>query len=419
MRLLQGNLVNLVKSHRVAELVTKRLNLVANPAFVAQFRASDAVGRVDLTTWIADDLLGRLDAYFPEGSNTLTLKYKANSAALAAQVVNTFLAAFIDTAVEMKIVSAQQTAQWFEPQMEKLRADLNAAREKLAKFQRDAQLLATTAGDPEGNPLQAVTAELSNAKTQLVKVESALQVIAANPGDRLTEVPGADNTMVTGLKSQLNTLNADIGRLRSEVGANNPRLVALVAARKSVESQLETELANSRKQLTTRVSALKGQIETLEKARSAEVQKMIDLQAQRAQLASLKQDVDFREQQLLTAAKSASASRLSSQLSLSNISPLDTATPPVTPAFPKVFLIMAAGVGAGVGLGVIFAMLAEAFDRRVRVVSDLEFAGHTAVLGTVLQGAPRRRLFARRRPKRVRRLPAKMKPVPVPAKPRA
>src|SRR6478609_6935343 len=49
MRLLQGNLVNLVKSHRVAVMVVKRLNLVGNPAFVAQFRGSDALGRVDVT----------------------------------------------------------------------------------------------------------------------------------------------------------------------------------------------------------------------------------------------------------------------------------------------------------------------------------------------------------------------------------
>jgi uncharacterized protein involved in exopolysaccharide biosynthesis len=420
MRLLQGNLVNLVKSHRVAVMVVKRLNLMANPQLVAQFRQSNAVGRVDVTEWIADDLLSRLDASFPEGTNTLTLKYKASSGVQAAQVVNAFLAAFIDAWVDMKITSAQQTAQWFEPQTDKLRADLAGAREKLAKFQHDTQLLATTStSDPESDPLQAVTVELSNAKTQLVKLQSHLQAIAANPGDRLTEVPGADNTVVTGLKSQLNSLNADIGRLRSEVGANNPRLMALVAARKSVESQLETEIANSRKQLTTRVAALKGQIADLEKARSAETQKMIDLQAQRAQLASLKQDVDFREQQLLNAAKSAGASRLQSQLSLSNISPLDTATPPVTPAFPKPFLVWAGGIGAGLALGVIFALLAESFDRRVRVVSDLEFAGQGAVLGTVLQGAPRRRLFARRRRKRVHRLPAKLKPVPVPAKPRA
>ena len=57
MRLLQGNLVNLAKSHRVAHMVVKRLNLVANPGLVAQFRASDAIGRVDVTDWMALEVL--------------------------------------------------------------------------------------------------------------------------------------------------------------------------------------------------------------------------------------------------------------------------------------------------------------------------------------------------------------------------
>ena len=418
MRLLQGNLVNLVKSHRVAVMVVKRLNLVANPTYVAQFRASDAIGRMDVTDWIADDLLSRLDAGFPEGTNTLSIKYKSPSGVLAAQVANAFLAAFIDTAVEMKTAAAQQTAQWFEPQTEKLRAELAAAREKLAKFQRDAQLLNTTStADTDSNPLNAASGELSNAKTQLFRIETYLATTTDSLDD--TNVEGPNAPLITPLKTQLNGMNAEIGKLRTEVGANNPRLLGLVAARKSVEAQLHTEIANNRDQLVKKTKTLKEQIASLEKTRAVELSKMIDLQAKRDQLASLKSDVTFRQEQLERISKSANSSRMQGQLSLSQISPLDMASPPITPAFPKTFLIMFAGVGAGLALGVIFALLAEAFDRRVRVVSDLEFAGQATVLGT-LQGTSkrRRRLFSRSR-KRVQRLPATAKPVSIPVRTRA
>src|SRR5262249_52085124 len=152
----------------------------------------------------------------------------------------------------------------------------------------------------------------------------------------------------------------------------NPRLMGLIAARKSLENQLHTEIVNNRGQLATRVNVLKEQIETLEKTRAAELRRMIELQAKRDELATLKTDVALRQDQLVRISKSADSSRLQGQLSLSQISPLDTATPPITPAFPKTFLIMFAGVGAGLALGIIFPLLAEAFDRRVRVVSDLE-----------------------------------------------
>jgi succinoglycan biosynthesis transport protein ExoP len=409
MRLLQGNLVTLVKSHRVAVMVVKRLNLVANPVLVAQFRTSDAIGRVDLTEWIADDLLTRIEASFPEGTNVLVIKNKSNSAALAAQVANGFLAAFIDAAVEMKIASAQQTAQWFEPQTEKLRSDLAAARAKLAKFQEETQLLATGANDPESGPLNAVTAELSNARAQLVRLDSQLQATAADPTDT-TDVQASDAPPVLTLRGQLHAIDGQIENFRTEVGANNSRVKALVAQRETMKKQLRTEIAAYRQQMVTRTMALKQQIESLEKTRSVELKKMIDVQAQRDQMATLRNEVELRQAQLQGVSKTASASRMQGQLSLSSISPLDPATPPVTPAFPKLLQIMLAGIGAGLGLGVIFALLAEAFDRRVRVVSDLEFAGQTAVLGTLLESSPARprRLFPRRR-RRKPALPAKTK----------
>jgi hypothetical protein len=68
----------------------------------------------------------------------------------------------------MKIASAQQTAQWFEPQTEKARSDSAAARAKLGKVPgRRAATLLQAQPIPKSGPLNAVTAELSNARTQL------------------------------------------------------------------------------------------------------------------------------------------------------------------------------------------------------------------------------------------------------------
>ena len=188
--------------------------------------------------------------------------------------------------------------------------------------------------DPESGPLNAVTAELSNARTQLVRLESQLQATAADPTDT-TDVQASDAPPVLTLRGQLHAIDAEIENLRSEVGANNPRVKALVAQRETMKTQLRTEIAAYRQQMVTRTMALKQQIESLEKTRSVELKKMIDVQAQRDQMATLRNEVELRQAQLQGVSKSASASRMQGQLSLSSISPLDTATPPVTPAFPK------------------------------------------------------------------------------------
>ncbi len=410
-RLLQGNLVSLVKSHRVAVAVVKRLNLVANPALVSQYRASGAAGRVDLTEWLADDLLTHVDAYFTDGTNVLTIKYKSGSAIQAAQTVNTLLSAFMDAAVEMKIASAQQTAQWFEPQTEKLRAEVVSAREILAKFQRDSDLLvAETNGDSQGSAIVALTNDLLNAKAQLLRIESQTHATAGNADSGTTDIAVTDSPLITTIKGKLAQVNEEIGSLRTAVGSNNPKSKVLLETRKSLQEQLRAEIAANRQETVRRTAALKDQIEFLEKARSEELQKMIDLQDKRYQLNSLQREVEFRQQQLDNAAKSAAAARMQSQLSLSSLSTLDTATAPVTPAFPKLFLVILAAVGSGLSLGVIFALLAEAFDRRIRVASDLEFAGSMLVLGTLAKSPPSRRRRGLEGAGRTRRLLSAARP---------
>jgi succinoglycan biosynthesis transport protein ExoP len=397
-RLLQGNLVALVKSHRVAIAVAKRLNLMANPGLVARYRTSAAAGQVDVTDWIADDLLQRVDARFLEPSNVLEIKYKSDSAISAARIVNTFLSTFVDAAVEMKVGSAQQTAQWFQPQTEKLRADLVVANQKFAKFQQEAQLIKRVGDskDAESVPLLAATDQLSNAKVELLKIESQLEATAGDAVGGTTEVSVINSPVITTVKGNLAATNTEIEKLGSDVGANNPKMRALLAARSSLHEQLRAEIRTAREEMMAHRNALQKQIDYLEKAKSVEVHNVIAVQSKREELASLQQEVDFRQQELQRALKSAASAQQQSQLSLSNISTLDMATTPVSPAFPKFILVMVAAVGAGLSLGVIFALLAEAFDRRIRVVPDLEFAGPVPILGTLVNSAPtRRRLFTR------------------------
>jgi hypothetical protein len=105
-------------------------------------------------------------------------------------------------------------------------------------------------------------------------------------------------------------------------------------------------------------------------------------------LTGLQREVEARQEQVDNATKVAGQARLQSRLSFANISILDNATPPGSPAFPKLFVVMALAIGAGGALGVILALLAEAFDRRIRVASDLEYAAGAPLLGTLVNTLP-------------------------------
>ncbi len=121
---------------------------------------------------------------------------------------------------------------------------------------------------------------------------------------------------------------------------------------------------------------------------------MISEQSERDQLASLKMEVQTRQTQIESALKTANDARLQSRLSFLNISVLDKAVAPGSPAFPKFKIVVPLAIGAGLALGVIFALLGEALDRRIRGLSDLEYAaGEPVMLGSILSSAGRKGLL--------------------------
>ena len=388
-RIVQGNMVALAQSQRVATEVVKRLNLARDPNMAAAYQNSSSRDRMGVEEWIASEyLLKNVEARFTEGANVLSIKYKTRSPTQAALIANTFMSAFVDSAVEMKTASAQQTARWFEPQMEKIQAELKIAREKLAKFQRENNLVAVKGegSDSESSQLTAVTNELSNARSQLVLLQSQTGDAAATARKNLSLLP--DSPTLVAIKGNLATITAEITKLRGEIGDNNPKLVNLLATKRSLESQIATEVA-------ARNKALQEQIQYLEKSRADQLQRMISIQSRRDELTGLQREVEARQEQVDNATKVAGQARLQSRLSFANISVLDNATPPGSPAFPKLFVVMTLAIGAGGALGVILALLAEAFDRRIRVNSDLEYAAGAPLLGTLLNTLPPSRRLPR------------------------
>ena len=105
------------------------------------------------------------------------------------------------------------------------------------------------------------------------------------------------------------------------------------------------------------------------------------MQGQRNRLRELQSDVAFRAEQLNERERALAQAKLKSKLTFSEITVLDKAAPPLAPSFPKPTIVIPVGVGAGLALGLLLALLAEATDRRVRFPIDLEYSASAPFLG--------------------------------------
>src|SRR5271170_7994759 len=63
-------------------------------------------------------LVKGVDPKFNMGTNFLAIKYKSGDPNQAALIANAFLASTIDGSVALKAAEADQTAQWFAPQLD-------------------------------------------------------------------------------------------------------------------------------------------------------------------------------------------------------------------------------------------------------------------------------------------------------------
>jgi polysaccharide biosynthesis transport protein len=379
---LQGNLTALVKSNQVALDVVKRLNLDADPSAQAAYQESSDAGLIDIRQWRANQFVDRVDAKFGLGSNVMTITFKGSTPQQAALYANAFMSSFIDAAIAMKGSAAQKAAAWFAPQVERIRADLADSREKLAQFQTKSKLLAPSAADSENDQLMSVAGDLSRAKAGLVALETQYNE-PATTGATSGYAQSIDTQTLSTLRGNLNNIEADIAKTQLETGANNPRLLEKLALRTSIQKQIQATIEDYRTKLKDQIATQTAHVASLEKAYAERLGNMITIQAQREQLVSLTRQVSFYQDELERLQRAGSNARLQSQLSFSNIAVIDTATPPTSVAFPKLPIVYGLAIGAGLGLGALFAILAEALNRRLRMGADLQFVTNAPLLGVM------------------------------------
>jgi succinoglycan biosynthesis transport protein ExoP len=379
--LMQGNILELVTSQRVAADVVKRLNLTANPQVQQSFRESGSFGRESIEEWMASSLTKSVDPKFDMGTNVLEIKYKTSDPNQAALLANAFLASTIDGSVAMKAADADQTARWFAPQIEELRKDLEASRAALAAFQTQSNMVITTqGGDSETSQYMAISDQLSAARAQLNTLQSRLM---SGSTDLSNDPADPDLQVLSTLKEKLSTSQTAIEAAKGILGSNNPKMMAELANVASIRKQIGDATDKMRQHLKERISTMQDQIATL-KTDQAQAQKtLIAVQGQRSRLDELQHDVAFRSEQLNARERAAAEARLKSKLTFSDMTILDKATPPLAPAFPKPMIVIPVGIGAGLALGLLLAMLAEATDRRVRFPIDLEYAASGPFLGSL------------------------------------
>jgi uncharacterized protein involved in exopolysaccharide biosynthesis len=189
------------------------------------------------------------------------------------------------------------------------------------------------------------------------------------------------NPVIVTLKAQLSAAQVKLDDIATRLGANHPEYISTATEIATLKQRIAGErdqILNSMEE-ATRVNR-RREIE-VSAALEAQKQRILELKHEHDQAQVLQNDVLTAQRNLDAVTQRLAQSSLEGSTTQTNLVVLTPATPPLVSSGPKVILnCMLAGI-AGLGLGILVAMLLEHLDRRVRTDADVFAAIGVPLLG--------------------------------------
>ena len=329
------------------------------------------------------------------GTPQMTIAFTARTPQLAAAAVNEFLTTIQQADVDNRTGRAGQTMEFFQQESNRLSASLAEQSRRLLEFQSqnadalpDGQATRLT----QQNQLQMQISQMGRDIAGLLEQRARMVQIFETTG-RL-EALGIDNR--TPEQRQLDDLRNQLNSALAVYAPSNPRISVL----KNRIAQLESQIAASSggqpglSPLDAQLAEIDKRTEAL-RVQQTEAEQHLDrlndaiarTPANSVTLSALQRDYDNVQTQynraVASLAQASSSERVETSSQGQRISILEQPAVPSSPSKPNRPLVAAAGLGAGVVLGLALVVLLELLNRSPRRPEDLVKKLGIMPLGTI------------------------------------
>jgi succinoglycan biosynthesis transport protein ExoP len=361
--------IELIRDYAVAGRVVEELGWLSDPSMIASYQHRRKSDSRDFRRWAAQTIIDNTKATLVDSSNILEISFNSTSAAGAKQVADALRQAYIDQSQSFRRDDANRNVQWYQDQADKLRVELDAAEVAKGAFERQ-----------NGVVMQDDKTDLESARLRSLSSAGPAPIFAP------MQMPS------TG-PSQLAQADAEIAEASKNLGPNHPELQAMKAKRAALAASLAKE--ESSRSLAS--GAASAEVGAQRRAIQAQKSLVISQRDKVGRLMQLQTEVDLKLDQYNKTQSRAAEARQSAAVA-SGLVPLGTATTPNAPSFPNKPLIMGGAMMLGLAVGLLAALLAEFFARRVRGVEDMQSALDAPLLAVIAAPPHTMTWFRPRRP---------------------
>ena len=376
----------ILRSKGIAERVTDRLGLTADPAFNAALRPPSALRRLLAPLWpigpapetdrqaVVQAVQDAIWVLAVRASRVLDVSFTARDPKLAAEAANLVMELYIADQLQGKFDAVRRAGLWLETRVGELRAEVRQSEDRIAAYRAREGLVQGVQAGLDTERISRLTADLVQARNDLGQAEARVDQARGRAGS--AGATAAISPSVVALRAQEDQLNAQLQSLATRLGPGHPDVASLrnqlVDIRRSVAAETARVVAAG--EAETR--ALRARIATLD-AQLRDAQETIDRNAQAmVPLNAMQREADAARTLLQAVLERVQQTAQQTAIEKPDARVISVAMPPGAPSYPRTVPMLAAAVAFAVFLGLLLVYVLELSDRTFRSGEDLR-----AVLG--------------------------------------
>jgi capsular exopolysaccharide synthesis family protein len=365
----------------------KQANLVADPLQTDSNRTSGLLGA----------FRGNLRVTLIPNTRIIEIHYNSTDPQLAASVVNTLAATYVEQNFKTKFESTMQASDWLSKQLVDLQMKVETSQEKLVRYQKEHEILGT---DEKTNiiteKLDELNREMTAAESDRMQKEAVYRqtqssdpevVAAAIIADTTGSAASTVSNLLDKLRDQQASIRIQIADLSTQFGPSYPKIAQLNNQVKEIDRQLQAETEKAVDHLKGLYLAALQRENMLQGSFDKQKQEANKLNESAIEYSILKRDLDSNRtlyEGLLEKLKEAG---VTAGLRSNNFRIIDAARVPTAPSEPNIPRNLSFALVLGVISGVGLAFLLENMDNTVRTPEQAQAVSALPSLGMIPLGS--------------------------------
>lgn len=318
-------------------------------------------------------------------SQIINISYQSDDPVEAAEIINAVADAYIEFGLEARLGTLKDTAKWLGNQLDDLKATLQASEDKLAAVRNSSGLM-----DSEQQARIANT-QLSNLNNELVRAQTLLsqaqemysqvQKLDRSKGDYLSLGPVLQNLTIRDLVREESNQKRAVDELAERYGEKHPKLIAARSDYSGALANLNREVDKIVENIAKEYRLAQVQLNNVKELTAKTKAELQSYQGSSFEITRLEREVENNRRVYESFLGRLMEADVSGDYDASNVRIIDRATVPDFPIKPRVALIIAAALMAGVFIGVVLAFLREALGNVFNTPAQVEEELHIPSLG--------------------------------------